>query len=63
MKCKDFKKIITKEFLQDKDVKQVYCIKVTKDMIMGNFLKQQFEDIIYTWDFYKGIIIVNYCKV
>lgn len=63
MECKDFVKIITKEFLQDKDVKQVYCIKVTKDMIVGNFLKQQLEDIIYTWDFYKGIIIVNYCKV
>ena len=63
MKCKDFKKIITKEFLQDKDVTQVYCIKVAKDMIIGNLSKQQLEDIIYTWCFYKGLIIVNYCKV
>jgi hypothetical protein len=62
MKYKDFEKTITKELLQDKDTKHVYCIRVSKDMIKNNLLKQRLEDIIYTWCYCNGIVIVNYCK-
>lgn len=62
MKYKDFEKTITKELLQDKDTKHVYCVRVSKDMIKNNLLKQGLEDIIYTWCYCNGIVIVNYCK-
>ena len=62
MKYKDFEKTITKELLQDKDTKHVYCVRVSKDMIKNNLLKQRLEDIIYTWCYCNGIVIVNYCK-
>ena len=62
MKFKDFEKTITKELLQDKDTKHVYCVRVSKDMIKNNLLKQRLEDIIYTWCYCDGIVIVNYCK-
>lgn len=62
MKYKDFEKTITKELLQDKDTKHVYCVKVSKDMIKNNLCKQRLEDIIYTWCYCNGIVIVNYCK-
>lgn len=62
MKCKEFEKYITNNLLQDKDTKTVYCIKTPKRMLVNNLLKQTLEDIIYTWYFYNGIVIVNYCK-
>ena len=62
MKYKDFEKTIIKELLQDKDTKHVYCVRVSKDMIKNNLLKQRLEDIIYTWCYCNGIVIVNYCK-
>ena len=62
MKCKEFEKYITNNLLQDKEVKNVYCIKTSKRMLVNNLLKQTLEDIIYTWYFYNGIVIVNYCK-
>lgn len=62
MKCKDFEKTITKELLQDKDIKHVCCVKVSKDMIKNNLYKQRLEDIVYTWSYCNGIVIVNYCK-
>lgn len=62
MKYKDFEKTIAKELLQDKDTKHVYCVRVSKDMIKNNLLKQRLEDIIYTWCYCNGIVIVNYCK-
>lgn len=62
MKYKDFEKTITKELLQDKDTKHVYCIRVSKDMIKNNLCKQRLEDITYTWCYCNGIVIVNYCK-
>lgn len=62
MKCKEFEKFITNEFLQDKNVKKVHVCEVKKDIIERNLYLQQHENILYTWDFYKGIVIVNYCK-
>lgn len=62
MRKKDFEKFITNELLQDKDVKNVYVCEVKKDVVERNLCKQQHENILYTWDFYKGNVIVNYCK-
>lgn len=62
MKCKDFEKYITNELLQDKDVKKVYVCEVRKDVIERNLFLQKHENILYTWDFCNGIVIVNYCK-
>jgi hypothetical protein len=62
MNLKQFEKIITNEFLQDKDVKGVYCVKVAKSMIENNLHKQELENIIYTWSFCRGVIVINYCE-
>lgn len=62
MNLKQFEKIITNELLQDKNVKNVHVCEVKKDVIERNLHLQQHENILYTWDFYKGIVIVNYCK-
>lgn len=62
MRKKEFEKQITQIFLQDKDVKHVHVCEVNKDIVTRCLYKQQMEDIIYTWHFYKGSIIVNYCK-
>lgn len=62
MKCKDFEKFITNELLQDKDVKKVHVCEVKKDVIERNLCLQKHENILYTWDFCNGIVIVNYCK-
>lgn len=62
MKCKEFEKFITNELLQDKNVKKVHVCEVKKDVIERNLYLQQHENILYTWDFYKGIVIVNYCE-
>lgn len=62
MKCRDFEKFITNELLQDKDVKKVHVCEVKKDLIERNLCLQKHENILYTWDFCNGIVIVNYCK-
>ena len=62
MKCKDFEKFITDELLQDKDIKKVHVCEVKKDVIERSLFLQKHENILYTWDFYKGNVIVNYCK-
>lgn len=62
MKRKDFIKFITDELLQNKDVKYVHCCEVNKDLVTRCLYKQQLEDIIYTWHFCNGVVIVNYCK-
>lgn len=62
MKCKDFEKFIINELLQDKDIKNVHVCEVKKDVIERSLYLQQHGNIIYTWYFYKGNVIVNYCK-
>lgn len=62
MKYKDFEKYITNELLQDKNIKKVRACEVKKDVIERNLLLRKHENILYTWDFYNGIAIVNYCK-
>lgn len=62
MRKKEFEKFITNVFLEDKNVKKVYVGEVKKDIIKKNLYLQQHEDILYIWDFYKGNVIVNYCK-
>ena len=62
MKKKEFEKFITNEFLQDKDVKKVHVCEVKKNIIERNLCLQQHENILYTWHFCNGIVVVNYCK-
>ena len=62
MKCKNFEKYITKELLQDKDVKKVHVCEVKKDVIERNLFLQKHENILYTCCYCNGIVIVNYCK-
>ena len=62
MRKKEFEKQITQIFLQNEDVKHVHVCEVNKDMVTRCLYKQQMENIIYTWHFYKGFVIVNYCK-
>lgn len=62
MRKKEFEKFITNEILQDKDVKKVHVCEVKKDIIERSLYLQQHENILYTWHFCNGIVIVNYCK-